>query len=227
MGHDGVLRDALHQLHGVEVLHNGATFRAPDYVRVEDEPLPMEEVIVTEMKEILQEITGVNFDTVEHTRNTPKRFVQMLKDLTTPQDFDFTVFDNTNMLDEMVSLRDIPFYTLCAHHIVPFYGKAHIGYVPGNKIAGLSKFSRAVQSLSKKLTVQEELTVEIADFLEEKLEPKGVIVVMEAEHLCMAMRGVQTPGVRTRTTAVRGVFADHNRTAKAEFMSALNGYGGH
>lgn len=203
----------------VERLHNGVTSRSVDYVQIKEEP---ETIINGEMMELLQHITGVNFSEHEHMRETPKRFVKMLKDLTSPQEFEFTVFDNANGIDEMVSVTQIPFYTLCAHHIVPFYGFAHVGYVPGNSIAGLSKFSRAVQSLSKKLTVQEELTVEIADFLEDKLRPKGVIVVMEAEHLCMAMRGVQTPGVKTRTTAVRGVFADHTRTAKAEFMQGLN-----
>jgi GTP cyclohydrolase I len=207
----------------VRSIADGAMYVSSDYVPVRASE---DEVITGEMKELLQHITGINFDAAEHTRKTPERFVKMLKDLTTPQEFDFTVFDNDKHLDEMVSLRDIPFYTLCAHHVVPFFGMAHIGYVPGNSIAGLSKFSRAVQAKARTLTVQEDLTVEIADFLEEKLQPKGVIVVLEAEHLCMAMRGVQTPGVRTRTTAVRGVFADHNRTAKAEFLAGING-GGH
>jgi GTP cyclohydrolase I len=218
--------DVMKQVHpgwpstpAVEVLHNGTTFRSADYVPVREDE---NEAVVSEMRELLQHITGVNFDR-EHMERTPERFVQMLKDLTTPEEFDFTVFPNENGIDEMISLMHIPFYTLCAHHIVPFYGFAHVGYVPGGSIAGLSKFARAVQQLAKKLTVQEELTMEIADFLEDKLGPQGVIVVLEAEHLCMAMRGVQTAGVKTRTTAVRGVFADHSRTAKAEFMSALNG----
>lgn len=193
---------------------------SPDYVPVRESE---SEIIASEMKELLQHITGVNFDSQEHTKRTPERFIQMLRDLTTPETFDFTVFDNTSHLDEMISLTGIPFYTLCAHHVVPFYGVAHIGYVPYNAIAGLSKLPRAVKHFAKNLTVQEELTTDIADFLEDKLKPKGVIVVLEAEHLCMAMRGVQTPGVRTRTTAVRGVFADHTRTAKAEFMAGING----
>jgi GTP cyclohydrolase I len=147
----------------------------------------------------------------------------MLKELTTPESFNFTVFDNTSGLDEMITLEKIPFYTLCAHHIVPFYGHAHVAYVPDGSIAGLSKFARAVKAMARKLTVQEELTSEIADFLEEKLNPQGVAVVLRAEHLCMAMRGAQAPGVITTTSAMRGVFADHSRTAKAEFLAAING----
>lgn len=206
----------------VERLHNGATYRSQDYVSLRETE---EGTIIAEMMELLQLITGVNFSAEgnEHMRETPKRFVQMLKDLTSPKEFEFTVFNNDEGVDEMVTVMDIPFYTLCAHHIVPFFGVAHVGYVPDGSIAGLSKFSRTVQHFAKQLTVQEVLTNQIADFLEVKLAPKGVIVVMEAEHLCMAMRGVQTPGVKTRTTSVRGVFADHDRTAKAEFMSGING----
>jgi GTP cyclohydrolase I len=206
----------------VESLHNGVTTRSMDYVALREEP---EGIVIAEMMELLQHITGTNFGAEgnEHMYETPRRFVQMLRDLTTPEEFDFTVFDNSRGVDELISLTNIPFYTLCAHHIVPFYGMAHVGYVPGGSIAGLSKFPRAVQMMAKKLTVQEDLTMEIADFLEDKLSPRGVIVVMEAEHLCMAMRGVKAPGVKTRTTAVRGVFADHDRTAKAEFMAGING----
>jgi GTP cyclohydrolase I len=204
----------------VRSLANGAMYISPDYVPVRESET---EIIASEMKELLQHITGVNFDAQEHTKRTPERFIKMLQDLTTPETFDFTVFDNASHLDEMISLSGIPFYTLCAHHVVPFYGVAHVGYVPNNAIAGLSKLPRAVKHFAKNLTVQEDLTKDIADFLEDKLRPKGVIVVLEAEHLCMAMRGVQTAGVRTRTTAVRGVFADHTRTAKAEFMAGING----
>jgi GTP cyclohydrolase I len=105
---------------------------------------------VQHAKEFLQVATGETFES-EHMQRTPERFLSMLQELTTPSEFDFTVFDNASNLDEMVSLYQIPFYTLCAHHVVPFFGYAHVGYVPGNSIAGLSKFSRAVQQLSKKL----------------------------------------------------------------------------
>ena len=156
----------------------------------------------------------------DHRENTPHRFVQALRQLTEREEFNFTTFDNQG-IDEMVTLGPIPFYTLCAHHIVPFYGNAWIGYVPNTLIAGLSKFPRAVKYLAKGFWVQEELTNEIADFLEAKLEPHGIAVMVKAEHMCMSMRGVQQPGVVTTTSAMRGVFADHGRTAKAEFLHAI------
>jgi GTP cyclohydrolase I len=152
----------------------------------------------------------------EHHRETPRRFVKMLKQLTIPEPFSFTTFPAKS--DNMVVLGPIPFYTLCAHHVVPFYGNAWIGYVPDQLLAGLSKFARAVKHVAKGLHVQEELTAEIADFIEDNLSPKGVAVVMKAEHLCMAMRGVETAGVITTTAEMRGVFGDHERTAKAEFL---------
>lgn len=156
-----------------------------------------------------------------HRAETPERFLKMLYDMTTREDFNFTTFPATS--DEMVVLSPIPFYTFCAHHVVPFYGNAFIGYVPNEKLAGLSKFARAVKYIAKGFWVQEEMTSAIADFLYEKLEPRGVAVVVQAEHLCMAMRGVQQPGVVTTTSSMRGVFADHSRTAKAEFMSFIQG----
>jgi GTP cyclohydrolase I len=157
----------------------------------------------------------------DHRAETPARFVNMLRQMTTRDDeFKFTTFDQADAT-EMITLGPIPFYTLCAHHIVPFFGNAWVGYVPQGKIVGLSKIPRTVKWLAKGFWVQETLTTEIADFLEEKLNPMGVAVVLEAEHMCMAMRGVEVAGVMTRTSAMRGVFADHMRTAKAEFMEGL------
>lgn len=156
-----------------------------------------------------------------HGENTPMRFVNMLRELTTPTDFADKWKDFESNSDEMVIISPIPFYALCAHHVVPFYGVAHIGYVPNGRIAGLSKFARVVEGLSKGFHVQEELTNEIATWLDERLSPAGVVVVMEGEHLCMAMRGAKALGVKTRTTVTLGVFADHSRTAKAEFLSAI------
>lgn len=157
--------------------------------------------------------------TSEHMRDTPMRFVQMMEELTTSEPFNFTTFEAKS--DEMVVLSPIPFYTLCAHHVVPFYGQAHVGYVPGSRIAGLSKFGRLVKNMAKGLWVQEELTAAIADALESELSPRGVAVILEGEHMCMSMRGVQMPGVVTRTATMRGVFGDHDRTAKMEFMEAI------
>lgn len=155
-----------------------------------------------------------------HGTKTPARFVRMLRELTTPQDFEFTTFPATKQ--DMVVVRDIPFVSVCNHHVVPFIGVAHIAYVPNQKVAGLSKFSRMVHYYAKQLQVQEELTDDIADALEEKLEPMGIGVILEAEHLCMTIRGVQTPGTKTITATMRGVFADHSKTAKQEFMQYIN-----
>jgi len=159
-------------------------------------------------------------DTTSHMADTPRRFVQSLRELTTSdKDWKFTTFPATS--DEMVVVSQIPFYTLCAHHVIPFYGYAHIGYVPDELIAGLSKFARLVKNMAKGLWVQEELTGAVADGIEAHLNPKGVAVVLEGEHMCMSMRGVQTPGAITTTSSMRGVFGDHGRTAKQEFMQII------
>jgi GTP cyclohydrolase I len=204
---------------GPQRLYNGIVTRSLDRVAIREDP-DIDATIVTELREILTHLTNTNF-AEDHMRRTPQRFVDMLRELTTPEDFEFTTFANRKHLDEMVVLERIPFYTLCAHHIIPFFGYAHIGYIPQARIAGLSKFPRLVKNLARALTVQEDLTVDIASALEEKLDPLGVAVVLRAEHLCMAMRGIQAPGIVTTTSAMRGVFADHARTAKAEFLEAI------
>lgn len=124
--------------------------------------------------------------------------------------------------DEMVMVRDIPMYSCCEHHLVPFLGKAHVAYIPGNdgRITGLSKLARLVDAYAKRPQVQERLTSQIADEIERTLEPKGVLVVIEAEHLCMSMRGVRKPGASTVTSAVRGLFRD-NVATRAEAMRFL------
>jgi len=157
-----------------------------------------------------------------HGKDTPTRFVHMLKELTEPLPIKWKTFPNDGM-DEMIIVRNIPFVSLCNHHVIPFIGKADIGYVPDESVAGLSKFARVVHHFSKALQVQERLTQQIANFLEENLKPRGVAVVMEAEHLCMTIRGVQTPGTKTYTAVMSGVYNDHARTAKAEFLARLNG----
>lgn len=154
-----------------------------------------------------------------HRGDTPMRMVKALKQLTEREEFNFTTFPAESQ--DMITLSPIPFYTLCAHHVVPFYGVAHVSYVPDTQLAGLSKFARAVKYCAKGLWVQEELTTEIADFLEDNLHPLGVGVVLEAEHMCMAMRGVEMAGVKTTTSTMRGVYADHDKTAKAEFMEVI------
>ncbi|MBV9794947.1 MAG: GTP cyclohydrolase I FolE [Actinobacteria bacterium] len=140
-----------------------------------------------------------------------------------PEDVLTKVFDADH--DEIVLVRDIELYSTCEHHLVPFFGVAHIGYIPNEKgqITGLSKLARLVDLYARRPQVQERMTSQIANALEAVLEPRGVIVVIEAEHLCMSMRGVRKPGARTVTSAVRGVFRDSART-RAEAMSLVQGH---
>ena len=137
-----------------------------------------------------------------------------------PEDVLTTVFDADH--DEMVLVRDIEMYATCEHHLAPFFGHAHVGYIPNEKgqITGLSKLARLVDIFARRPQVQERMTSQIADALMNVLEPRGVIVVIEAEHLCMTMRGVRKPGAKTVTSAVRGIFLDSDRT-RAEAMSLL------
>jgi GTP cyclohydrolase I len=120
--------------------------------------------------------------------------------------------------DEMVIVKDIPLYSMCEHHMLPFIGVAHIGYVPNGRVVGLSKIARIVDIFARRLQVQERLTSEVADTLVAGLSPLGVAIVIEAEHLCMTMRGVQKPGSRTVTSAMRGVFLEKNNNARHEFL---------
>lgn len=121
---------------------------------------------------------------------------------------------------ELVIVKDIVYYSLCEHHMAPFFGKIHIGYLPNGKIAGLSKFARLVDAVTRKLQVQERVTTEIADVLEEVLNPLGAMVVVEGEHLCMCARGIKKPGSKTITSAVRGGFRK-DAALRAEFMSLI------
>ncbi len=139
-----------------------------------------------------------------------------------PEDVLTTVFDADH--DEMVLVRDIEVSSVCEHHLVPFYGAAHVGYIPNEKgqVTGLSKLARLVDVYARRPQLQERMTSQIADAIMEVLEPRGVIVVLEAEHMCMTMRGVRKPGAKTITSAVRGMFRDSDRT-RAEAMSLIIG----
>ncbi|MGY1820641.1 GTP cyclohydrolase I FolE [Geodermatophilus sp. SYSU D00079] len=139
-----------------------------------------------------------------------------------PADVLATTFDEDH--DEMVLVKDIPMYSTCEHHLVPFHGVAHIGYIPGEdgKVTGLSKLARLVEVYARRPQVQERMTSQIADALADVLKPRGVLVVIEAEHLCMAMRGIRKPGSTTVTSAVRGIFRD-NPATRSEAMSLVLG----
>jgi GTP cyclohydrolase I len=153
----------------------------------------------------------------EHLRDTPRRVALAFEEFLTPLPFVPTTFPNDEGYDELVLVRDIPFHSLCQHHLLPFSGVAHVGYLPGARILGLSKLARVVEHFSRGLQVQERLTKEIGDWLNDRLAPKGVGVVMEAEHLCMTLRGVQAGGSRTVTSSLHGLVRDDART-RAEFL---------
>jgi GTP cyclohydrolase I len=154
----------------------------------------------------------------EGLRDTPRRVAAAYAEMLTPVAFDVTTFPNAEGYDELVVARKIPFHSLCEHHLIPFVGTAHVAYMPGERIVGLSKLARVVDHFSRRLQVQERMTVQIADWIEETLSPKGVGVVLDAEHFCMTVRGVQKPGARTTTSALRGRVRSDPRT-RAEFLS--------
>jgi GTP cyclohydrolase I len=153
----------------------------------------------------------------EHLGDTPSRVARAYAELLTPRPFDLTTFPNDEAYDELVLARDIPFQSLCEHHLLPFHGVAHVGYIPDGRILGLSKLARVVELFARGLQVQERLTSQVAGWLEEHLLPKGVGVVLEAEHLCMSLRGVKATGSTTVTSALRGLVRDDART-RTEFF---------
>jgi GTP cyclohydrolase IA len=154
----------------------------------------------------------------ERLRDTPRRVAQAYAELLTPLPFYPTTFPNDEHYDELVVARDIPFHSLCEHHMLPFHGVAHLAYLPQDRILGLSKLGRVVELYARRLQIQERLTTQIAGWLQRELAPKGVGVVIEAEHLCMSLRGVQKPGARTVTSALHGLVRDDART-RQEFLA--------
>ncbi len=156
--------------------------------------------------------------------DTPKRVAKMYEEVFSglnedPKQHFETVFSEDH--EELVLVKDIPFYSMCEHHFVPFFGKAHVAYIPQNgRVTGLSKLARAVEAVAKRPQLQERITSTIADSIMEKLSPHGAMVIVEAEHMCMTMRGVKKPGSKTITTAVRGVFAE-DAIARSEVLSLI------
>jgi GTP cyclohydrolase I len=156
----------------------------------------------------------------EHLERTPRRVALAFQELLTPRDVDPTTFPNDEQYDELVLVRDIPFHTLCEHHLLPFVGRAHVAYLPQDRIVGLSKLARVVEHFSRALQVQERMTQQIAGWLEDQLTPRGVGVVLEAEHMCMRLRGVKAPGTMTVTSALRGALRTDART-RGEFLDLV------
>jgi GTP cyclohydrolase IA len=166
-----------------------------------------------------QMLTALGIDVeAEGLRETPLRVAKAYAELLTPQPFTATTFPNDEGYDELVVARTIPFHSLCEHHLIPFVGVAHVAYLPGSRIVGLSKLARVVEHFARRLQLQERMTVQIADWLEQELSPRGVGVVLDAEHFCMTLRGVQKPGARTTTSALRGRVREDERT-RAEFLA--------
>jgi GTP cyclohydrolase IA len=175
--------------------------------------LPRAQAAVADLLEAL----GVDLDD-ESLHETPRRVAAMYAELLTPAPFTATTFPNDGDYDELVVATGIPFHSLCEHHLLPFTGVAHVGYLPGDRIVGLSKLARVVEHFARRLQVQERMTTQIATWLDDALSPRGVGVVLEAEHLCMSLRGVQKPGARTVTSALHGLVRDDART-RQEFLS--------
>lgn len=158
--------------------------------------------------------------------NTPNRIARMYEEIFSGLNQDpcehLKVYFQEEKYEELVLIKDIPFYSVCEHHLVPFFGHAHVGYLPKNgRLTGLSKLARVVETISKRPQLQERLTASIANTIVDALDPYGVIVVIEAEHMCMTMRGVKKPGSKTITSAVRGLFSTDAKS-RAEVLSMIN-----
>jgi GTP cyclohydrolase I len=152
---------------------------------------------------------------------TPRRMAHAYAELLTPREFDLTTFANEDGYDELVLVRDIPVASVCEHHLLPFLGRAHVGYLPADRILGLSKLARLVELHARGPQVQERLTKQIADWLDSRLHPRGVGVVIEAEHMCMTLRGVQAVGARTVTSTLLGALREDARS-RSEFLNLVH-----
>ena len=162
----------------------------------------------------------------EGLKETPNRVARMYEEIFSGLDKDprehMQVTFTEEEHDELVLVKDIPFYSMCEHHFVPFVGKAHVGYIPQDgSVVGLSKLARVVEEIAKRPQLQERITTQVANIIMEEINPRGVLVVIEAEHLCMSMRGVKKPGSKTVTSAVRGIFKSNSKS-RAEAMSLIN-----
>ncbi|WML45117.1 GTP cyclohydrolase I FolE [Neobacillus sp. PS3-40] len=186
----------------------------------------MTEVNRTQLEEavrLILEAIGENPNR-EGLLDTPKRVAKMYEEVFSgltddPKQYFETIFSEDH--EELVLVKDIPFYSMCEHHLVPFFGKAHVAYLPRNgRVTGLSKLARAVEAVAKRPQLQERITSTIANAIMEKLEPHGVMVVVEAEHMCMTMRGVKKPGAKTVTTAARGVYKEDSK-ARSEVLTLI------
>ena len=166
-------------------------------------------------RELLRAL-GADVD-ADGLEETPRRVADAYAELLTPRPFQATTFPNDGY-DQLIVATSIPFHSLCMHHLLPFHGVAHVGYLPGDRLIGLSKLGRVVELFARDLQIQERLTTQIADWLDRELDPQGVGVVLEAEHLCMSLRGVQKHGAKTVTSALHGLIRNDART-RQEFLA--------
>jgi GTP cyclohydrolase I len=193
------------------------------------EPTPVDLVAAEQAAEAFLTALGLSPDS-ESLRATPGRMARAYAEMLAPRPFELTTFPNEEGYDELVLARSIPVHSVCEHHLLPFVGVAHVGYLPGERILGLSKLARVVEMFASRPQVQERLTKQVADWLQANLAPRGVGVVVEAEHLCMTMRGVRAGGSSTVTSAVHGQLRD-DPSSRAEFFALTGGQrpsaGGH
>jgi len=168
-------------------------------------------------------VTALGLDLAdEDLALTPRRMARALWELTSPPEFELATFDNAEGYDELVVVEDIPVQSLCEHHMLPFVGVAHVGYLPGERILGLSKFARMVDFHARRPQTQERLTQQVADHLHDELRPRGVGVVVQAEHSCLSLRGARATGARTVTSALSGRLRE-DPASRAEFLSLVRG----
>jgi GTP cyclohydrolase IA len=185
-------------------------------LRVVDDPGPVDLATAEAAARAFLTALGVGLGT-ESTSRTPQRMALAYAEMLTPRPFDLTTFPNDEQYDELVLARAIPVQSVCEHHMLPFVGTAHVGYLPGERILGLSKLARVVEMFARRPQVQERLTRQIADWLQAELRPRGVAVVVEAEHMCMTLRGVRATGTMTTTSSLVGTLRDDPRS-RAEFL---------
>jgi len=200
---------------------DGAEIHTLERVRAEAERGKKIERLAHHVRGIL---TTLGLDLEDHNlrdtdRRVAKLYLEMFHGLEEGAEPKVTTFPNDEGYSHMVMEKKIPFYSMCSHHLVPFYGHAHIAYIPNDRIIGLSKFARILEFYAKRPQLQERLTEQVVNCLTEKLEPKGAMVVIEARHLCVEMRGVKKPGALTVTSALRGIF--HQRPVREEFLDLL------
>jgi len=193
------------------------------HLRVVDEPRDVDLPAAERAATALLAALGLDV-TSEGLRDTPRRIAASYAEMFSPPAFDLTTFPNDEGYDELVLARSLPVVSVCEHHLLPFMGVAHVAYLPGERILGLSKLARVLDLFARDLQVQERLTQQVADWLQENLNPRGVGVVIEAEHLCMSLRGVRARGARTTTSALHGLLREDARS-RHEFF-ALTGMRG-